>query len=331
MIKIKLYEADKHRNECTFRPFIYAQNSIREIGIEFTKSDSYDYAWVAQASITNQNVSYEQSINEGLEFLSKISGKYMIIDGQDSTALYSTYDVFKQSDALLLLKNSLLKDKTLYNQYWNFGRYYWGPGEYSIKDFDQYSDRIVLSGTNWLLTHWAVIEKYIYPINRARKYDICGLFQYPLKNHMLSECYNEHRKPAVNVINNLRYNVTKLNNGERIPIEDYYRRFFDSKIVIAPFGAGEMAPRDIETILFGNILIKPDMSYVETAPDLFEDLQTYIACKHDYSDLEEKIDMVLGNYDYYSYIIENGRKRLLDIMHPDKVALHLYSIFNKIL
>ena len=36
MIKIKLYELDKHRNECTFRPFLYAQNILREIGIEFT-------------------------------------------------------------------------------------------------------------------------------------------------------------------------------------------------------------------------------------------------------------------------------------------------------
>ena len=40
MIKIKLYELEKHRNECTFRPFLYAQNSLREIGIEFTTGDS---------------------------------------------------------------------------------------------------------------------------------------------------------------------------------------------------------------------------------------------------------------------------------------------------
>ena len=44
MIKIKLYELDKHRNETTFRPFIQAQDIFREVGIEFTTSDDYDYA-----------------------------------------------------------------------------------------------------------------------------------------------------------------------------------------------------------------------------------------------------------------------------------------------
>jgi len=44
MIKIKIYELDKHRNETTFRPYIMAQNQLREIGIEFTNDNSYDYA-----------------------------------------------------------------------------------------------------------------------------------------------------------------------------------------------------------------------------------------------------------------------------------------------
>ena len=46
MIKIKLLELDKHRNETTFRPFIFAQNYLNDIGIEFTNGDSYDYSWV---------------------------------------------------------------------------------------------------------------------------------------------------------------------------------------------------------------------------------------------------------------------------------------------
>ena len=60
MIKIKLYELDKHRNECTFRPYLYAQNVLKEIGIEFTTGDSYDFAWIAQASFLNKRVSLEQ-------------------------------------------------------------------------------------------------------------------------------------------------------------------------------------------------------------------------------------------------------------------------------
>ena len=35
MIKIKLYEPEVHRNECTFRPYIWAYNQLKEIGATF--------------------------------------------------------------------------------------------------------------------------------------------------------------------------------------------------------------------------------------------------------------------------------------------------------
>lgn len=332
MIKIKLYELDKHRNECTFRPFLYAQNSIRDIGIEFTTGDSYDFAWISQASFLNKKVSLEQSVNDGLEFLSKISGDYMLIDGQDSTSLIGSYEVFKQSNALLLLKNSLLKDRSLYKEGWQLGRYYWGAGEYKLEDFDTYSDRIMLSGTNWLMTHWAGIQRSWYQTDK--RYDISAMFQYPSKDIVYeheaiqSIYYDMYRKPIVDIIQTLPYKIATLINGERVSIDEYYNRISSAKILLAPYGYGEMAPRDIEAAMFGSILIKPDMSYIDTAPNIFEDKVTYIACKHDFSDLEEKINLVLGNYDKFSYIISNARKRIEEAMMPDKLALHLYDIFK---
>ena len=105
MIKIKLLEPTIHRNETTFRPFMLASNELYEIGIQFTKSDDYDYAWVGQASIIDKKKSLQESIDKGLEFISKIDGDYMIIDGQDSTSLIGTIDVFRESKAKLFLKN----------------------------------------------------------------------------------------------------------------------------------------------------------------------------------------------------------------------------------
>ena len=332
MIKVKLIEPEKHRNECTFRPFVFAINSLRDIGLEFTTGDSYDYAWIAQDSIMSRNAEYEESVAKGIEFLSKFTGKYMIIDGQDSTSLINTYDVFKHSNALLLLKTSLLKDRSLYKQGMMFGRNYWGEGSFATPDIDQYLSRIKTSGTNWLSTHWSGINsRQMYDANRRRQYDVCAMFQYPsTKETETSKYYDTHRKNAIDALSSMSISITKLNNGERVPISEYYQRQFNSKIIVAPYGYGEMAPRDIESILFGNILIKPDMSHIETAPDIFEDMKTYVACKHDYSDLPEKIEMILGNYEYYSYIIENARKKLIELMHPHNVALHLYNIFNNL-
>ena len=338
MIKIKLYEVDKHRNECAFRPYLAAQNMLHEIGIEFTQGDSYDYAWVAQASFLNKKVSLEQSVNDGLEFLSNITGDYMLLDGQDSTSLIGSYEVFKESNALLLMKNSLLKDRSLYKQPSALGRYYWGEGDYQINDFDEYSDRIVLSGTNWLSTHWSGIQVQWYDINRPRQYDVSAMFQYPSPTTVFehgivqSNYYDTFRRPGIDAINSLdeSIRVAKLDNGVRVSQKEYYNRTFNSKILFAPFGYGEMAPRDLEAAMFGSILIKPDMDYIDTAPNVFIDGETYIACKHDFSDLNEKIMKILGNYKNYCYIIENARKKFKEEMAPEKLAIHLHHMFKNL-
>jgi len=338
MIKIKLYEHEKHRNECAFRPYSAAQNILRDIGIEFTQGESYDYAWIAQASFLNKKVSLEQSVNDGLEFLSKITGDYMLLDGQDSTSLIGSYEVFKESNALLLMKNSLLKDRSLYKQKSALGRYYWGSGDYALSDFDEYSDRIVLSGTNWLSTHWSGINVQWYNIDRPREYDVSAMFQYPspkkvYEHDMIqSDYYDAFRRPAIEQINDLTWSikVAKLNNGIRVSQEEYYNRTFNSKILFAPYGYGEMAPRDLEAAMFGSILIKPDMSYIDTVPNVFTDQETYIACKHDFSDLNEKIIEILGNYKKYYYIIQNARKRFEQEMSHEKLAIHLHTMFKNL-
>lgn len=335
MIKVKLYELDKHRNECAFRPYIWAQNILREIGIELTTGDSYDFGLVGQASIINKKVSLDQSVNDGLEFLSKITGDYMILDGQDSTSLMGTYEVFKESNAKLLLKNSLLKDRSLYKQGLQLGRYYWGPGDYKLTDFDEYSDRIVLSGTNWLMTHWSGIKPQWYNLPQ-KQYDVSAMFQYPQgtdvyeHGYLQSIHYDNYRKPMMDILSNIECNIAKLENGVRVSQEEYYNRISSAKILLAPYGYGEMAPRDLDAAQFGAILIKPNMSHVDTYPNPFVENETYVPCNHDYSDLQEKIEKILGNYNDYLYIINNARRKFSELFTQENVAIQFYNIFKNL-
>ena len=216
------------------------------------------------------------------------------------------------------------------------GRYYWGEGDYKLEDFDQYSDRIVLSGTNWLATHWAGIKVQWFDYSRPKEYDVSAMFQYPSLTpsyeHGLiqSDYYDKFRKPSIDILNKMKYNIAKLDQGKRVSSEEYYKRLISSKIIFAPFGYGEMAPRDLEAAMFGSILIKPDMSYIDTSPNPFIDGETYIACKHDFSDLEEKIEMILGNLQNYHYIIENARKKFSELYNPENIALHVYNLFKNL-
>ena len=176
----------------------------------------------------------------------------------------------------------------------------------------------------------------MWPPRHNKQYDISAMFQYPQgvnvyeHDQLQSAHYDNHRKPMIDVLSKLNYNIAKLENGVRVPQQEYYQKISSAKILLAPFGYGEMAPRDLDAAQFGAILIKPDMDFIDTVPNIFENNQTYIACKHDYSDLEEKINMVLGSYNEYSYIIENARKKFEEQMKPENIALHLYSILKNL-
>ena len=99
------------------------------------------------------------------------------------------------------------------------------------------------------------------------------------------------------------------------PLErnDYRNKLIQSKIGVACFGHGEWIHQDSYCFISGVVLIKPDTSYVDMYPDLYQNNKTYISCKADYSDLQEKINMILSNYDDYKEMRIRNRKMILDI------------------
>ena len=48
MIKIKILNPTKGRNEPTFRPFGFIKDILRDYSIQFTNSDDFDYLFVCQ-------------------------------------------------------------------------------------------------------------------------------------------------------------------------------------------------------------------------------------------------------------------------------------------
>lgn len=332
MIKIKLCEHHIHRNETTFRPFVMAQNIFKEVGVEFTTSDDYDYAFVGQASIIDKKKPLKESVENGLEFLSKITGDYIIVDGQDATTLIGTIDVFRESNAILFLKNSYLKNFDLYKQSWANGRMYWGKGDYSVPDIDNLKSKMKLSGCNWLHT----VQPNWLDYSKEKLYDISCMFGYPTKEtvyeHNVSQTnyYDPHRKKLMDTLGD-RYKIASLVDGKRIPIEEYYQKMYSSKIIMAPLGYGEMAPRDLESAMFGSVLLKPDMSYILSEPFIYEDDKTYVAVNYDWSNLEEKIDYVLSDYNNIrEKLVQNMRKKFIEKYNLQNLVLHMYNVLSNL-
>ena len=316
MIKVKLLDYHIHRNETTFRYYWVNKEIFKQVGIEFTlDSPDYDYAFVGQASIIDKKLSLEKSNSKGLEFLSKITGDYFIIDGQDSTSLMGTIDVFRESNALLFLKTVYLNDFDLYKKGWINGRMYWGEGEYKVPDINKLKPKMKLSGTNWGNTFFPDGKFKFFNYNSNKKYDLCGMFQYPLMKNVY-----EHKLCQTPYY------------GKRIPEQEYIQNMYDSKITFSPYGFGAYgAPRDVQAHQFGSVLIKPNIDWVNTTPNMYIKDKTYIACKDDFSDLEEKVDYVLSNFkELQPYLTENARNLLLEQYNPENLVLHTYNIFKEL-
>ena len=102
---------------------------------------------------------------------------------------------------------------------------------------------------------------------------------------------------------------------------DYLNMVFQSKIIVSPWGYGEVCYRDFEAILAGCVLIKPRTDFVRTVDNILASGGTYLPCEIDASDLEEKIRMALVDKMYASGERQNhNRDRVLEWWNEDRLV-----------
>lgn len=82
----------------------------------------------------------------------------------------------------------------------------------------------------------------------------------------------------------------------------YNKEIAHSRIVLSPFGWGELCLRDFEAVRAGALLMKPDMGHLETWPDIFIPNETYAPIAWDARDLITQTDRYLTD--------EQERRRL---------------------
>jgi hypothetical protein len=330
MLRIKLYELDKHRNETTFRPFLFHTELFREIGVEFVTDGSCDFSFVGQASIIDKKKSLSESVENGLSFISKIKEPYFIFDGQDSATMIGVYEVASRSNPIYVFKSTLYKNKNDYLRKTINGRTYWGEGNYSLPSLDIF-EKVKLSHFNWLST----LQPDWIDYNEHKQYDVSLLlgrrdsdnFEHGVNQ---SPPYNEHRNCLFNTVSN-SFNSVRLNPGQRLNRDEYLNTMYNCKIILSPFGFGEITPRDLEAAMFGCVLIKPDMSHIETLPNVYIPYETYVPCKHDFSDINEKIEYVLSDYkNIQKTYTENFKRKYVEEYNPYKLVLYYYNIFKNL-
>ena len=331
MIKIKL--SDNQNIKC-FSGLILSKDILRDYSIELTTDNDYDYEFLVTDEFVNTSLPLNESIKWGIDNLSKKSGDYFLFHGGDSTSIMGAYEVFIESNAKFMFKKQLLskddyKSNTTLNK-WFFGSGTILDGGYDIPN-DVYN-KMKLTGYN-VAHNWPHLQQMQVGFD-IRDIDVCAVYQGILDNgnmdHELRSdiLYTKHRKGAWDELTKIenKYNIVK---GQSTPHE-FIEVMKRSKIGLSPFGMGELCYRDLELVQWGCLLIKPDMSKVITEPDFFKPMETYIPVKPDWSDLNEIIEKILGNFKDYQHIIDNARKKVVEMYSYQNVCMYWYNFFNNL-
>lgn len=248
------------------------------------------------------------------------------------------------------LKAQILKDKSLYQQSFYGSRIftdYYNKNN-AIQDKEPYidqpvknSDDIKKIGVSWNsgLMNYGVFGPYIprirnrLPLNTLlyfasakrsasapRALDITCRMGISYSRETV--CYQ--RKKMREILSD-HVQTNKLSRSE------YLKEMSNSKICASPFGLGEITLKDFECFLSGSLLLKPDMSHMDTWPNFYVDDETCITHNWDLHDVKEKISWALSHEQNRIEIAQQGQKRYLEYTCKQGAAARFAKHFESII
>jgi len=123
-----------------------------------------------------------------------------------------------------------------------------------------------------------------------------------------------------------KYNILL---GGKVSTTKFINELKNSKISISPFGWGEICYRDFESILAGCILLKPDMTHIETWPDVYIENKSYIPVDWNLTDLESNLDTLFNSYLAYLPVAKYAQEIYLEtIMSSDAFIKQFHKIIE---
>lgn len=84
-----------------------------------------------------------------------------------------------------------------------------------------------------------------------------------------------------------------------------------AKVIVSPWGYGELCYRDFEALLDECVLIKPFSGFLDTVGNILREGVTYLPCRADGADLEDVIHTALRSGDHVADIRRENRKMVL--------------------
>jgi hypothetical protein len=141
-----------------------------------------------------------------------------------------------------------------------------------------------------------------------------------------------HRQELVRHLKDISedMNLNTIVQGKRLGKHDFRKAMLSTKIFPSPFGWGEIGVRDYEAFIYQGVLLKPNLDYMETWPDIFINNLTYVPFRWDFTDLEQKINLILNDYEMQQRIAVNGQQKYLESISDNGLS-EFFNRFIKII
>lgn len=335
------YPLIKYRNQLrkeydiTWKSYQSVVSDLYDCDILIVERNFYKHRWDTEScEILAQLEQFKQNID-----------KLIFFDLEDSTGI-PHFKMLPYVD--FYLKNQVLKDRTLYLKpmlhHRLFAQYYhqnfnindqknvWSEPITNIEDLKK-----IKVGWNSSIADYSILKKYRNKLYRWTHWS--WILRYPksfVEPHSMRPLDLSCRVTINYPQNTIAFQRKKLIEilSDKIETQktskrQYHKELKNAKIVLSPFGGGEICYRDYETFLAGSLLLKPNMSHIETWPNLYHEHQTYVPFNWDLSDIRDKVNECLVNYSYYMDIAKKGQDNYRQYLTgPKACELFCKRFFN---
>lgn len=328
-----LYYPHREGHNSVF-PLLAYRDFLRDAGIEFTLYTSISDFLVSKSEVLIiSGISLPKLLGKkGLTQVQFLKSCYernvplIYLAGSDSTGPFDA-DLIQWVD--MFLARQLVKDRTFYltthRRHLFRDRYFSSHHFRNEEDFPlvSYSEAQVnklglfwnLGLIDWKTQTSSKLERYfnIWRRNSSfpdwdkgevlEKRDLDVTFRGNLfkSNHDASRL---HRLQTYRVYKEKAAKFTIAPEG-LISHKKYMEELKSVKICLSPFGWGEVCYRDFEAFQSRALLLKPDMSHLETFPNFYT-AETMVTYDWNARDLSEKINVILNDIRHYQEVADYG-------------------------
>jgi hypothetical protein len=338
-MKLKIMGAKRHIAKFQIHPLLRAKKELKDLGYELVDNDP-DFTIVQITLLSSKSdMTVERLLNE-------VKTPIILLDDAASTGTHKFRLMHQYPDRFVgYIKKQLLRDRELYKTKYPRNRYhYWmlsSLGEAMDKEVkpdpeitDTVLSKVVLGWSLALMERHGVQVKEvpIYKKNIDIHFSIKTKHKSKTEHDNLNSIDNHYAFHRVGATREIERIAAKhgFSLSGKCKSSEYLKRMRASKLCLSPLGLGESCFRDMESQTQGAILVKPDMSHLETWPDIYEPNHTYFPVKWDWTDLEETVVKILDNYKDHRDMVVYSYNVIKRVWDNEVFALKFDSIIKSL-